>query len=126
MLRFKKDKKNTNRFFSKYKAQSKYRNKPVEIDGIVFDSLKEGKRYKELKLLEKAGYIFHLELQPEFVLSIHGEQICKYRADFAYNDSEDEYSKKYIVEDVKGMKTQVYKLKKKLMKAIYGIDIKEV
>jgi hypothetical protein len=101
----------------------KYNNKKTELDGIIFDSKKEAKRYWELKLLEKAGKIEKLKLQPAFELKVNNEKICTYKADFEYIDRS-----KYnvvVVEDVKGVKTPVYNLKKKLMKAIYKIDIFE-
>ena len=67
------------------------------VDGIVFDSKKESIRYAELKLLERAGLIECLELQPSWDVYINGQKLCKYTADFCYFD------KKLgsIVEDVK-------------------------
>lgn len=109
---------------------SKYKNKITEVDGIKFHSKKEAKRYQELKLLEKARsknvMQMHLELQPRFQLKVKDQLICTYVGDFMYWD--DEKNKK-IVEDVKGAKTgaayDLFRIKKKLMKAIYGIDILE-
>lgn len=93
---------------------SKYHN--IRTNG--FDSKKEAGRYQELKLLEKAGVIMALELQPRFLLqdSFSDKKGIKYRkieyvADFKYFDKEMNCA---VVEDVKGMKTEVYKLKKKL------------
>ena len=110
---------------------SKYRNKKVTIDGITFDSIKEGKRYQELKLLERANEITELKLQVPFILLdsyvLNGKkhQGIKYIADFVYIDIR---TRKYVVEDVKSpaTKTQVYKLKKKLFEQKYGIEIREV
>lgn len=102
---------------------SKYRNVKTEVDGIVFDSKKEAARYGELKLLAKVGRIINLELQPKFHIVINGQKICSYIADFAYHNTE---TAEPVVEDVKGMKTSVYKLKKKLIKALYGIEVQEV
>lgn len=110
---------------------NKYKNKKITIDGHNFDSLKEARRYQELKLLERAKEITELKLQVPFVLLdsyvINGKarQGIKYIADFAYIDIR---SKKYVVEDVKSpaTKTQVYKLKKKLFEQKYGIEIREV
>jgi len=106
------------------KKYSKYRNKKVTIDGIKFDSKKEAKRYSDLKILERVGKIENLELQPRFLLqdkfTFNGKTIRKieYIADFQFYDIE---SKCIIVEDVKGMKTEVYKIKKKLfLKLITG------
>jgi len=98
------------------------------INGITFDSKKEAKRYTELKILESAKLISHLELQPEYLLiertMINGKnhRAIIYKADFKYYDNE---KNKLIVEDVKGYKTDVYALKKRLMKAKYGIEIFE-
>lgn len=101
----------------------KYGNKRTLVDGIKFHSMKEAERYIELKRLVEAGEISHLELQPRFILQIGGKPItyesgrkAEYRADFAYFDGN-----KRIVEDVKSpaTKTQVYKLKRALVEAIY-------
>lgn len=95
----------------------KYKNTKVEVDGHKFDSKKEAKRYEQLKALEAEGKISELELQPVFLLQDSfvcdgkKERAIKYIADFQYYDYETD---QYIVEDVKGMKTDVYKLKRKL------------
>jgi hypothetical protein len=104
----------------------KYGNIKTVVDGIVFDSKKEAKRYAELKLLEKAGKIYLLVLQPEYIIAapcvINGRKMAarKYRADFSYIQDGKE-----IVEDTKGMKTDMYKLKRHLMASIHGIEILE-
>ena len=100
--------------------KSKYGAVKVVIDGIKFDSKAEGRRYKNLKLLERAGEISELELQPRYDFVINGVKCGFYKADFRYIEKG-----KLIVEDVKGMKTPVYNLKKKLVKAIHGIEIYE-
>lgn len=106
-----------------WKGYSKYRNKKTEYAGIRFDSKREAERYAELKLLEKAGEISHLELQPIIVLQekfkYNGKTVraITYRADFAYYDHAIE---KAVIEDVKGMETDVFKLKKKLFLKKYG------
>lgn len=108
---------------------SKYRNKKVMYDGIKFDSIAEKNRYIELKLLERAKKITDLKLQVPFVLldkyEINGKkrQGIKYIADFVYIDIE---KGKYVVEDTKGMRTEVYKIKKKLFENKYGMEIVEV
>lgn len=98
---------------------SKYNNRKTEIDGITFDSAKEAARYCELKLLQNTGLIFNLELQPFFELQPafrtpdgKKERAITYRADFLYWDVE---RRCYIVEDVKGARTEVYKIKRKMM-----------
>lgn len=102
---------------------SKYGNKKISEDGYTFDSLAEHRRYKELCLLRKAGEIDQLVIHPRWNLDINGCLICTYIADFAYNDKTIGQA---IVEDVKGVRTAVYKIKKKLMWAIYKINIVEV
>lgn len=101
---------------------SKYNARKVEIDGFVFDSKAEARRYSELKLLEKAGRIRRLELQPKFEIKVDEKHIANYFADFRYYDPDFGF----VVEDVKGVRTAVYKLKKRLVEAIYGIKITEV
>jgi len=100
--------------------RNKYKAIKTEVDGIIFDSKKEAKRYCELKILLKAGEISKLELQPRYDLIINDKKCGFYKADFRYFRGDE-----LIVEDVKGMKTPVYNLKKKLIKAIYGVDILE-
>ena len=104
---------------------SKYHNRKVEIDGIKFDSIKEGERYLELKLLLKAGKIRDLKMQVEFELipKQAGEQACKYKADFVYHMAD---TGKMVVEDVKGKRTREYIIKRKLMLWRHGIKIVEV
>lgn len=100
--------------------QNKYKNKKTQVDMYVFDSAKEAKRYKELKLLERAGKIRNLELQPHFLLQDsfkkNGRTYRKieYIADFKYIENG-----RTIVEDVKGLQTDVFKLKHKLFEKIY-------
>ena len=100
--------------------QSKYKAVKTYVDDICFDSAKEARRYSELKLLEKGKVINSLELQPEFPVMIEGKKICKYRADFAYYEDD-----RRVIEDVKGFKTPIYRLKKKLVEALYGVEIIE-
>jgi hypothetical protein len=100
---------------------NKYRAVRTIVDGITFASKAEARRYSELKILEKAGDIKELELQPSYPININDNHICTYRADFRYVDS----GGVRVVEDVKGMKTPVYKLKKKLMQA-FGVTITEI
>ena len=109
--------------------KSKYKNKKTMLDGITFDSQKEALHYSELKILERAGIIKDLELQPVFEITPkykkNGRNVrcIKYKADFAYYDIE---KAKNVVVDVKGMKTDVYKLKKKLVEYFHDIEITEV
>lgn len=98
--------------------KSKYNNRKTIIDGITFDSNKEAKRYTVLRSLQEGGYIKGLSLQVPFELipKQDGERAVKYIADFVYYDIEKQM---HIVEDVKGFKTDVYKLKRKIFKYRY-------
>lgn len=105
--------------------KSKYGNKKVKVGEFVFDSKKEAARYGELLLLEKVRRIANLEVHPEFVLVVNGVRICKYIGDFRYLDEDGDT----VVEDVKSKPTRLkqgYRLKRKLMLAIHGIEIREV
>lgn len=102
--------------------QGKYNAHRTEVDGVVFDSKAEANRYLELKLLLQAGEITDLVLHPRFELAVKGQKICSYIADFQYKDQHGQT----ITEDVKGKRTAVYQLKKKLMRAIHGIEIAEI
>ena len=107
--------------------RSKFRSRKTEVDGIVFDSAKEARRWTELRLLESAGAILHLERQVAFdLIASNGEVVAKYYADFRYKDLA---LNTMIVEDTKSDHTRtlpVYRLKKKLMMACHGIMITEV
>jgi hypothetical protein len=108
--------------------KNKYNAKKTVIDNITFHSRKEAARYSQLKLYEKGGLISDLRLQvpyeliPKLVINGKTERAIKYVADFVYYDT---VNKCEICEDSKGFKTDVYKLKYRLMKLIHGIDIKE-
>ncbi len=99
---------------------SKYNAIPTVRDGIKFASASEARRYRELKLLQSAGAISDLKLQVKYPCVVNGVKVCDYVSDFDYTEDG-----KRITEDVKGFKTPVYRLKKKLVKAIYGITISE-
>lgn len=105
---------------------NKFKNIKTTLDGIVFDSKKEAKRYEELKLLQKAKQITHLRTQPKFTL-IQGfrdnegqiQRGSAYVADFEYFDIK---SRRWIVEDVKSVATAklpLFRLKLKLFKSLY-------
>ena len=118
----------------------KYNNRKTVRSGITFDSSKEAAHFMKLKALEQAGKITNLQLQVKFELiaaqykhfQIQGkrkmldrkecvEKSCNYYADFTYHKDG-----VFIVVDVKGMKTEAYKIKKKLMLQKFGIAITEV
>lgn len=90
------------------------------VDGITFDSKKEARYYSDLKLLERAGEVTDVELQKPFVITINGVLVCTYRADFCFYDTRE---KRPRVVDVKGMDTPVSKLKRKLVRAQYGVEV---
>lgn len=106
------------------KSRLKYNNVKKEVDGKKFDSTKESKRYLELKSMVERGEISELHEQVKFTFAHNGVKICSYIADFTYNKDGKE-----VVEDVKSEMTKklpVYKMKKKMMVAFFGIDINEV
>jgi hypothetical protein len=122
-------------------GMNKYHNRKVRTsDGIVHDSRKEAIRWQELKLLEESGKILDLKRQMEFLLipsqyeelpkAKRAKKVKKklleravvYRADFVYHDENGEL----VIEDVKGLRTRDYIIKRKLMLYVYGIRIKEV
>lgn len=103
---------------------SKYGAVRTEVDGVTFASKKEARRYSELKLLERAGTVRDLKLQPRFPLEVAGVKVADYVGDFSY--IEDDEVPEFVVEDVKGMKTDVYRLKAKMFAAQYGFPIREV
>lgn len=110
---------------------SKYHNKKIAYNGETFDSKKECKRYIELLTLQKAGKITGLERQVKFLLIPAQrnekkkllERECSYYADFVYKDNRTGHT---IVEDVKGVRTSEYIIKRKLMLFVFGVRIKEV
>jgi hypothetical protein len=108
----------------KPKAKRKYRNEPVVVDGRRYDSKREAVVCENLILLEKAGKIGGLEFQVRFpLLGPKGEVICTYVADAAYFDHE---QGRFRVIDVKGVETDVFKLKRKMMLALKGIAVEVV
>ena len=109
--------------------RSKYSNVKTEIDGIVFASKHEAMRYVELKYLERIHDIRDLQLQVPFELIPKQvkdgkvvERAIKYVADFVYYDRDGNL----VVEDAKGHRTELYLMKKKMMRYFKGIEIKEV
>ena len=108
---------------------SKYGNRKIHTAEGIFDSAKEYRRWQELKLLEKAGAIENLHRQVPFGLippqRVNGKLVergVKYIADFTYFEKDGTF----VVEDAKGMRTNVYRIKRKLMLQVHGIQIREV
>lgn len=102
------------------RIQSKYRNTPDYVDGDRFDSKREARRWQELKLEERAKRISNLKRQVRFEFHVNGKHICDYIADFTYVRAG-----QFTVEDSKGARTAIYRLKKKLLRALYGLEILE-
>ncbi len=102
-------------------GRSKYNSKPTEVDGITFASKGEARRYAELKLLDKAGEIQRLELQVSFPLLVNGIKVGSYIADFTYIEKGKE-----IIEDFKGVLTPIFKLKWKIVQAMFAEDKNKV
>lgn len=107
------------------KKRHKYNAVKTVVDGITFASKAEARRYAELKLLERAGEISELDIQHEFKLYAKDILLGKYIADFSYiRHDNDRY--RCVHEDVKGMKTPLYRWKKRHVEAQYGIKIVEI
>lgn len=106
-------------------ATRKYRNVPTEVDGRMFDSKREATRYANLLIEEQLGNISGLDCQVRFPLVVHGIDCGAYVADFTYLTRDGER----VVEDVKSAATRklpTYRLKRKLVWALYGLTIREV
>lgn len=106
--------------------RSKYNANGRHVDGHWFASDAEAQRYEQLKEMMDQGLIDRLELQPEYKISIKNKHITTYRGDFRYAVMERGQIKNVILEDVKGMVTDVYVIKKKMVEAEYGIEINEI
>ena len=108
------------------KRANKFNARKVVIDGIIFDSKAEGSRYSELKILERAGEISKLSLQPVLKNTINGVYVGRFTGDFYYFDI-DAYE--WVFEDVKSeitRKGEAYRLRKRVTEACHGMTIIEV
>lgn len=103
------------------RAPLKYRNVPTKVGKFQFDSKLEAKRFQELELLQRAGTIHTLEFHRHWNLHVNGELIGYYEADFTYIENGST-----VIEDTKGLKTALYRWKKKHLFAEYGIQIREI
>tara|TARA_R110000787_G_scaffold189468_2_gene301106 strand:+ start:1702 stop:2055 length:354 start_codon:yes stop_codon:yes gene_type:complete len=110
--------------FKGYRKQNKYGAKKTQFMGYTFDSRWEAERWGQLTAMERAGAILDLERQIKYDIIVNDQKICRYIADFRYTQVEEDGSETKIVEDAKGVETADFKLKKKLMLAVHGIDIK--
>jgi hypothetical protein len=102
-------------------AVNKYRNTPTVVDGIRFASKREAVRYSQLKLLERAGEISDLKLQPRYPLAVQSFHVCTYVGDFEYREDG-----RVVTEDAKGVKTDAFIIKAKLFHALYGREVQLV
>lgn len=108
--------------------RSKYGAVRTVVDGIIFASKREAARYSELKLLERGSVIRDLRLQPSFeiipAIELDGkkQRPVRYLADFCYMTEDGQI----VYEDVKGHRTKEYILKRKLVKHVFGVEIKEI
>lgn len=100
--------------------KNKYSAIKVKEDGYIFDSKAEHRRYKELLILQRAGEIKDLELQPKYECVINGKKIANVILDFRYFDNGKNMT---VIQDVKGFDTTVSRLKRKLVEAIYNITV---
>ena len=107
----------------KTRRPNKYFAKKTVAMGLKFDSRWEAERWGQLKAMERAGVVTQLERQIKYELSINDVKICNYIADFRYLLEEEDGLSRLVVEDAKGIQTPEFRLKKKMMKAIYNIDI---
>lgn len=101
----------------------KYGNIPTVVNGERFDSKKEAARFVELTLLQRAGAISDLKRGTRYEFYHNEVKIGSYKPDFIYTENGQQ-----IIEDVKGgsaTKTQAYMMRKKMMKAFFGIDVRE-
>mgnify|MGYP001457192963 CR=1 FL=1 len=103
----------------KQEGRAKYRNQPVEIDGHRFASKLEGRRYGELKLLERAGEIRELRIHPAYDLCVEDQKVTRYVADFAYVDK----TGLPVTEDTKGVLTPEFRMKAKLFHALFKREV---
>ncbi|MCZ4089296.1 DUF1064 domain-containing protein [Sinorhizobium psoraleae] len=105
------------------KASSKYRNRKTVVDGIKFDSKREARVlcFPEAVGARRPGR--QVELQKPYALTVNGPLVCNYRCDFAFYDA---IPKRNRVVDIKGVATKDFNIKRKLMQAVYGIDVEVI
>jgi len=122
------DEMSADEFRARYGNQrgNKYRAEPTVVDGVKLASKAEARRFRQLQMMERVGAIQDLEVHPRFDLIVAGVKVGVYTADFRYTDCE---SKKLVVEDVKGGRatiTEAYRLRKRIVKALYDVEVTEV
>ncbi len=105
----------------------KYRNKPCIVDGLKFDSIAEAARWGSLQLMQDVGMIRGLERQVPYVLvpsvkfdgSARAKPAVKLTVDFVYWEGE-----KRVLEDTKGIVTDIFRLKQHLLKSVHGLEVR--
>jgi Protein of unknown function (DUF1064) len=103
---------------------NKYRNKGRMEDGIFFPSGAEADRYLQLKEMQADGQIDQLEVHPRYACMVNGQHVCDYVSDFRYRINPRKLGQRTLVEDVKGVATDLFKVKMKLMKALHpSVDV---
>ena len=107
-----------------YGKRNKFGAKKTDFMGMKFDSKWEAERYGQLHAMQENGEISELERKVRFNIVIEGQKICAYIADYTYRKPNKDGVLEYVVEDAKGVETEVFRLKKKLMLAVNNIDIK--
>jgi len=113
-------------------GRTKYHAVPTVVDGMRFASKAEAARYRELMQLGAAGLVQNLEFQPRFDLHVNDIKVGTYVADFRYQERSSPSwlncildGWQDVIEDVKGVRTPVYRLKKRMVEAEYGFTIRE-
>jgi len=96
-------------------SRSKYGNRKTVVDGIEFDSAAEARRWTDLRVLERVGLVRDIRRQVVFPLCVNGVEVCKYEADFIYDEIA---ARGIVIEDVKGIQTAVFRLKARFMAAL--------
>lgn len=110
----------------KIRSPRKYRNEPMVLEGLRFDSKREAARFAELRMAIAAGEIRDLEVHPRFPLIVREQDCGTYIGDFAYIDVK---TGERVVEDVKSAATRklpTYRLKCRLLWALYGLRVREI
>ena len=104
------------------RRRNKFNARACVADGIRFDSHRERLRYATLRALEGSGRLEQLQVHPRYRLEVNGVLVGHYRPDFVYVDRT---TGRQVVEDVKGVRTRDYVLRKKLLKALYNLEVVE-
>jgi len=110
----------------KISKRGKYNQRGRFVMDQWFASKAEADRYEQLLEMQAAGTIADLQTQVPYRCAVNGQHICEYRADFRYRTHPGKFGSRVLVEDVKGVATPVYAIKKKLVLALHGVEIIEL